>query len=196
MTDFSVQIDIIKQLGDNRSKLSALFSLYNTSLITAEASRGELSVFYEQMIDFKNDLSNIASTIVKAGKSDRDVEVSKSQVKINKIEKESNKIRRDFTDLTNKYRSALQECGSLKTEYKHQISELCKEFKNSVSEDTPNSIVKSYKQQVKVLKTILDRIEQLVADYNVKRNKVEQDNESFNELYSNVHALVIRLQTA
>ena len=194
MTDCSIQIDIIKQLGDNRSKLSALFSLYNTSLITAEASRGELTVFYEQMIDFKNDLSNIASTIVKAGKGARDVEVSKSQIKINKIEKESNKIRRDFADLTNKYRSALQECGSLKTEYKHEISELCKEFKSSLNEETPSSVVKSYKQQVKVLKSILDRIEQLVADYNVKRNKVEKDNESFNELYSNVHALVIRLQ--
>lgn len=194
MTDCNIQIDIIKQLGDNRSKLSALFSLYNTSLITAEASRGELTVYYEQMIDFKNDLSNIASTIVKAGKGERDVEVSKSQSKINKIERESNKIRRDFADLTNKYRNALQECGSLKTEYKHEICELCKEFKSNMGEDTPQSVVKSYKQQVKVLKSILDRIEQLVADYNVKRNKVEKDNESFNELYSNVHALVIRLQ--
>ncbi len=196
MTDCNLQIDIIKQLGDNKSKLSALFSLYNTSLITAEASRGELTVYYEQMIDFKNDLSNIASTIVKAGKNDRDSEVNKNQTKINKIEKESNKIRRDFSNLANKYRSALQECGSLKTEYKHEICELCKEFKSSVGEDTPPSVVKTYKQQVKVLKSILDRIEQLVADYNVKRNKVEKDNESFNELYSNVHALVIRLQSA
>ncbi len=194
MTDCNIQIDIIKQLGDNRSKLSALFSLYNTSLITAEASRGELTVYYEQMIDFKNDLSNIASTIVKAGKSEREVEVSKNQNKISRIEKESNKIRKDFADLTNKYRNALQECGSLKTEYKHEICELCKEFKSNLGEDTPQSVVKSYKQQVKVLKSILDRIEQLVADYNIKRNKVEKDNESFNELYSNVHALVIRLQ--
>ncbi len=196
MIDYDIQLNIIKQLGDNRSKLSALFSLYNTNLLEAEENRNELSICYEQMIDCKNDLANITTHLAKANKAERAVESSKSQAKVTKIEKESNKIKNNFADLTIKYRSALKECGSLKTEYKHEISELCKVFKSNMDENLPENIVKSYRQQVKVLKTIFDKIEQLVADYNVKRNKVDQDNDSFNELYSAVHALVVRLQSA
>ena len=39
------QLEIIKQLNDNRSKLSALYSLYNSSLLVAEESRVELIGF-------------------------------------------------------------------------------------------------------------------------------------------------------
>lgn len=196
MIDYDIQLNIIKQLGDNRSKLSALFSLYNTNLLMAEQNRGELSIYYEQMIDFKNDLSNITTQIAKASKDTREQEANKNKAKVNRIDKESVKVKNNFSELTVKYRSALQECGSLKTEYKHNISELCKQFKSCIDADTPETIIKGYKNQVKVLKLILDKIEQLVADYNVKRNKVEKDSDSFNELYSSVHALVVRLQSA
>ncbi len=196
MISYDIQLNIIKELGDNKSKLSALFSLYNNNLLQAEQNRGELSIYYEQMIDFKNDLSNITTQIAKANRENRAEESSKNLAKVNRIEKECNKVKSNFSELTTKYRSALQECGSLKTEYKHSIGELCKQFKNSIDQDTPENIIKGYKHQVKILKTILDRIEQLVADYNVKRNKVEQDTDSFNELYSSVHALIIRLQSA
>ena len=196
MIDYDIQLNIIKQLGDNRSKLSALFSLYNTNLLMAEQNRGELSIYYEQMIDFKNDLSNITTQIAKASKDTREQEANKNKAKVNRIDKESVKVKNNFSELTVKYRSALKECGSLKTEYKHNISELCKQFKSCIDADTPETIIKGYKNQVKVLKLILDKIEQLVADYNVKRNKVEKDSDSFNELYSSVHALVVRLQSA
>lgn len=196
MIDYDIQLNIIKQLGDNRSKLSALFSLYNTNLLMAEQNRGELSIYYEQMIDFKNDLSNITTQIAKASKDTREQEANKNKAKVNRIDKESVKVKNNFSELTVKYRSALQECGSLKTEYKHNISELCKQFKSCIDADTPETIIKGYKNQVKVLKLILDKIEQLVADYNVKRNKVEKDSDSFNELYSSVHALIVRLQSA
>ena len=43
--------NIIKELNDNRSKLSALFSLYNSSLLTAEDDRATLSTYYEQMVN-------------------------------------------------------------------------------------------------------------------------------------------------
>ena len=55
--------NIIKELNDNRSKLSALFSLYNSSLLTAEDDRATLSTYYEQMVDFKNDLNMISNVI-------------------------------------------------------------------------------------------------------------------------------------
>ena len=52
-------LEIIKELNDNRNKLMALYSLYNSSLLSAEECRAELSGYYDQMIDFRNDLNSL-----------------------------------------------------------------------------------------------------------------------------------------
>lgn len=189
------QLEIIKALNDNRSKLSALFSLYNTSLLMAEQDRVELINYYEQMIDLKNDISGITLAISNAKKSEREETISKNRSKIKRIDSQMNSVNTEFNNSCKKYKLALQECGSLKTEYKHAVSELCKEFKTTIDDDTPAIVIKGYKQQVKLIRTILDRIELLISDYNVKRNKVDEDTSRFGELYSSVNDLINQLQT-
>ncbi len=189
------QLEIIKALGDNRSKLSALFSLYNTSLIMAEQDRADLTSYYEQMIDFKNDINSINLVISSAKKSEREEAYTKNKSKIKKIDTQMNSVNNDFNNSCKKYKLALQECGSLKTEYKHAVSELCKEFKATMDENTPAIVIKGYKQQVKLIRAILDRIELLISDYNVKRNKVDEDTTRFSELYTSVNDLINKLQT-
>ncbi len=189
------QQEILKELNNNRSKLSALFSLYNNSLIVAEATRTDLMNYFEQLLDYRNDLTTITNTISTFKKADRETEFNKIQPKIKKIDKDLKQISEEFKDATNKFKLALQDCGSLKTEYKHEVSELCKEFKTTLNDDTPTIVLKGYKQQVKIIRSILDRIELLISDYNVKKNKVEQDSERFNALYESVNSLITRLKT-
>lgn len=189
------QLDIIRALNDNRNKLSALYSLYNSSLLVAENNRQELGSYYEQMIDFKNDLNTLSSQLGNAKKTERSEMLSRNRSKIKKIDLSIKEVNTSFKDNCNKYRLALQECGSLKTEYKHTISELCKQFKATVNEDADALIVKGYKQQVKIIKAILEKIEFLIADYNVKKNKMEEDNTKFTQLYESVNSLISRLQT-
>ncbi len=190
--------EILKELNDNRSKLSALFSLYNSSLITAEDSRASLSSYYEQMIDLKNDLNMLSNSIASFKKSDRASELKKNKSKIIQFGKDAVEANSNFEDNCNRYKLALQECGSLKTEYKHAVSELCKEFKSIVSSEKSVEpiLIKGYKQQVKIIRAILDRIEMLIADYNVKRNKVEVDSERFTELYESVNSIISQLKVS
>ena len=188
-------LDIIRQLNDNRSKLSALFSLYNSSLLVAEESRMELTNYYEQMIDLKNDVNSLSIAISKASKGERADIYNKNKFKIKTLNNETNLVNNNFNDGCKKYKIALQECGGLKSEYKHTISELCKEFKAIANEETDASIIKGYKQQVKIIKVILEKIEFLIADYNVKKNKVESDNVKFGQLYSSVNTLLNQLQS-
>ena len=190
-------LEIIKQLNDNRNKLSALFSLYNSSLLIAEDSRANLTNYFEQLIDHKNDLSTITRDISSASKAERAGVYTKNKSKINRLNTEVQQVNADFSNSCKKYRVALQDCGSLKTEYKHEVSQLCKDFKANVDEETPAIVIKGYKQQIKIIKAILDKIEMLVSDYNVKKNKLEEDNVRFNELYSSVNTLINQLkQTA
>ncbi len=189
------QLEIIKDLNDNRSKLSALYSLYNSSLLVAEESRIELSGFYEQMIDFKNDLNALTSLIASVKKADRANTINKNRSRIRNITLEVNLVNNNFNNNCKKYGTALQECAGLKSEYKHTVSGLCKEFKSTVTEDTDSMIIKGYKQQVKIIKTILEKIELLISDYNIKRNKVEEDNQKFGQLYGSVNSLLTQLQS-
>lgn len=187
-------LNIIRELNDNRSKLSALFSLYNSSLVVAETNRAELMNYYEQMIDLKNDVNSLSIMISNVKKAERVSLYNKNKMKIKSLGNEINLVNNSFQDGCKKYKIALKECGSLKSEYKHTISELCKEFKALVTEDTDVSILKGYKQQVKIIKAILEKIEVLIADYNVKRNKIEDDSVKFTELYSSVSSLITQLQ--
>lgn len=187
-------LEIIKQLNDNRSKLSALFSLYNSSLLVAEDSRVNVSNCFEQLIDRKNDLSTITRDVSLAKKSERATIFGKNKAKIMRLNKEVQEVNSVFADSCKKYRVALQDCGSLKTEYKHEVSNLCKDFKANIDEDTPAVVIKGYKQQIKIIKAILDKIEMLVSDYNIKKNQLEQDYVRFNELYTSVNSLINRLQ--
>lgn len=188
-------LEIVKELNANRSKLSALFSLYNSSLLVAEAERVELSNYYEQMIDLKNDLNSISILLGNVKKAEREATYNKNKSKIKHLNSEANLVNGYFEDSCKKYRIALKECGSLKAEYKHTISELCKEFKAAVDENTDPSILKGYKQQVKIIKSILEKIELLISDYNIKKNKVEDDNMRFSELYSSVNSIIKQIQT-
>ena len=189
------QLQIIRDLNDNRSKLSALFSLYNSSLLVAENNRAELMNYYEQLIDFKNDINSLTVLISNVKKADRASAYNKNKAKIKHLSSEINLINNNFNDGCKKYRIALKECGSLKSEYKHTVSELCKDFKATVTEDTDVSIIKGYKQQVKIIKTILEKIEMLISDYNIKKNKVEDDNIKFCELYNSVNSLLTQLHS-
>lgn len=185
---------ILKDLNDYRSRFSALYSLYNSSLLVAEEDRAELSSYYEQMIDLKNELTLITTALSQVKKTERATELSRQRSKIKRLDAEIKQTNTSFESSCKKYRIALKECGSLKTEYKHSVSELCNEFKSLVSENTEEIIIKGYKQQVKIIKSILERIEQLICNYNVQKNKVEEDNTRFTALYETANSLLKLLE--
>ena len=193
MTNNEELNEIIIKLNDNRSKLSALFSLYNSSLLDAEEGRAILSEYYEQMIDFKNDLNTLSTLIGNTKKSERSELISKNKSKMKTIHNEIGNVTNGFNSTCKKYRLALSDCGSLKTEYKHEVSELCKKFKSMVDENTPAIVIKGYKQQVRIIKAIFEKIEALISDYNVKKNKVEEDSERFNSLVETVNYMMEQL---
>lgn len=187
-------LEIIKQLNNSRNKVSGLYSLYNTYLLQAEEDRANLGGFYEQMVDYKNDLNAITKQIGLVAKAQRSLEYNKNKSKINSINHAVDSVASGFQSACKNYREALKECGSLKAEYKHEVVELTKEFKSSINADTQATIIKGYKQQVRVIRAIFDKIEFLISDYNQKRNKVDEDSERFNALKNSVNVMLSSLE--
>ena len=188
-------LNIIKELNNYRSKTSALYSLYNSSVLTAESNRAELSGFYEQLLDFKNDLNSLSSLIASVKKSERADAINQNKARIKRMVLEVKVANDGFNDNCDQYKNALKDCNILRKEYWQGVSDLCKEFKANLTKSVDEAIIKGYKQQVKVIKAIFEKIEVLISDYNIKRNKVEDDSVKFNQLHSSVNSLFSQLQT-
>lgn len=189
------KLEIIAELENNKEGLSSLFSLYNSLLLEAEDYRVALSEYFEQLIDKKNELSLISNMIYNSKKDERTEVYTKNKTKIKKFGGEIDNINKDFDNSLNNFKSALKKCGSLKTEYKTNISNLCKEYKALNLENAEENINKLFNKKVKVIKLILQKIENLISDYNVKKNKTEEDKTRFTELYSSAKILEKQLQT-
>lgn len=187
-------LKIVDYLKEYDVKLRGLYGLYNTLLLDAEENRSNLSTYYEEMIDLKNSLNSISQIIYGSKKSERDSVYSRKKSEIKKLNSEADKTNEEFIDSSKKYCSALKECGSLKTEYKHKIINLRKEFKAAVQKETPQMVIKLFVRQVKSLNKTLENIEKLISDYNVKRNQVEENSKRFNDLYQSVLDLLERLK--
>ena len=55
--------DILKGFTDLMYKMRSLYNLYNSSLVMAESERGNVSTYYEQLVDCKNDLHAITTDL-------------------------------------------------------------------------------------------------------------------------------------
>ena len=187
--------EILKGLTATMHKMLSLYDLYNSCLVSAESERGNISTYFDQLVDCKNDLHAITADLSILKKSERVEAFSRYKSKIARIDREVDNAHKEFNSSCKTYDNALSACGSLKTEYKHEYKTLKDSFKAIHDENTPRDAIKGYNQQVKRIRAILDKIEELVSDYNVKRNKMKQDSQRFNTMYDNVNMMIDRIQT-
>ena len=114
MSNIDTLNGIIDKLNSNRSELSALFSLYNASLITAEDYRANLTEYFQKLIDCKNDLSALTQDISKLKKSEREKAFNSQKSRIKRINDEIVSLNKDFNSTCDNYKVVLKECVSLK----------------------------------------------------------------------------------
>lgn len=190
--------DILKCFTDLMYKMRSLFNLYNSSLVVAEGERDNVSTYYEQLVDCKDSLQMITTDLSILKKSERVEAFSRYKAKIARIDKEVDDAHKNFNASRKNYDNALQQCGSYKTEYKHEFTELKEAFKsihNANPQDTPRDAIKGYNNHVKLIRSIFDGIERLISDYNVKKNRMREDSDSFNTMYDSVSMMLERIQS-
>ena len=185
------KLEILRSINDYRENIGALYSLYNNALLEAENNRSILSQSYEEMIDHKNELNTISIAVANVKKSEREQALTKYRSKVKKLKIEVQNTFDKFKATYDDYKAALKDCAPLRDKYKSELSKLCKEFKALVSQE--EDMYKGYKQQIKFINTYLQKIEVLISDYNVKKNKVVEDKERFKELRSSADTIIEKL---
>lgn len=190
-------LEINKSMTDCTSKMRALYNLINVTLLDAEQDRTELGSNFEQMIDYKNDVNSILTNVSAVKKSERPQVISKNKGKLKTIEKEAKQVNESFVGLLAKYKKVLKESLPLKAEYLKEVKELCNEFNAILKQsDVEEYHKKGFSQQLKMVKLINAKTDELISDYNVKRNQLDNDNEKFNALYASVNDAISSLQVS
>lgn len=188
------QLKVLSEMTNCREKISALYFLYNSSIIEAEQNREELGGYFEQLIDLKDELNNLHNKIYEFKKSERLSAFNKNKSRINKLNADAESAQYNFEDLCKKYKVALKDCNSLKKEYKEEFNKLIVEF-NALNKQNPDDTIKSgFKVQYKHIVQILEKIEAMVSDYNVKKNQMEQDAQKFVELFSIFSGILTKIK--
>ena len=188
-------LEINKSMTDCTSKMRALYNLINVTLIDAEQDRTELGLDYEKMIDYKNDVNTILTDVSAVKKAERPQIISKNRGKLRTIQNDAKRVNESFVSVLAKYKKVLKESLPLKVEYLKEVKELCNEF-NAILQNgqVEEYHKKGFSQQLKMVKLINSKTEELICDYNVKRNQLESDNEKFNALYTSVNNAISQLQ--
>lgn len=190
-------LEINKNMTDSASKMRALYNLVNVSLLDAETDRTELSSNYEKMIDYKNDVNSILTGISTVKKAERTQLITKSKPRLKSIHKEAKQTNENFEKLRNKFNVVLKESLPLKTQYLKEVKDMCNEFNAILKSCEIDSVYKKgFSQQLKMIKLINSKIDELVMDYNIKRNQLDSDNQKFNALFSSVNDIISQLEVS
>lgn len=188
------QLKVLSEITNCREKISALYFLYNSSILESEQQREEITGYFEQLIDLKDELNDLHNKIYDFKKSERVSAFNKNKTRINKLNQDATTAQFNFEDLSKKYRIALKDCNVLKKQYKEEFNKLVLEF-NALNKQNPNDTIKSgFKVQYKHIVAIFEKIEAMVSDYNVKRNQLEQDTLKFVELFNIFSGILTKIK--
>lgn len=176
------KLGVLELLNNCRIKLSGLFSLINTSVINAKQYSQDMGIVNTKVSGLYDDLKGITIATTTSNKEDRPKNLRASKPVVKKINVEIKELTTEFWDLVEKFNSAIDKnYTELRTQYKSDVVACCQAYKTiNDSGENSKAIDKGYRQQVKLIKHILDKINSVVAEYKDEREKVENIKTDFN----------------
>lgn len=162
----------ILQLMDNcRNKLYATYNLFVSKFEEAKISRAELHEIYEKLLEYRDEVKEITA-------------LGKGKNRLSKIKQESTSLKGRHYELVDKIDNGTKDCEECRKTYKHEVSLCCQTYNALKQDELPASITKGYRQQVKLIRKILDEIDGVKEKYSKFKQKVNDENAMFEQLYS------------
>lgn len=159
--------EVLRLMNNCRNKISALFDLFESCILSARGNVNKMSSLYYEMMGLRDGLEASGKTSGVKAKADA--------------------IKNEFDEERDMYSTSLDEPEKHRNQYKSEVSACCKFYK-SISSNANESIEKGYKMQVKIIRKILDKINELIVKYNADHDKVVGLTLQFEDLYNQIVA--------
>ena len=155
-------IELLKLINNCREKLVAVYNLFSASVAKSKEDSAKMHELYDEAVTNYDNLKAMDMG-----------QIAKSKMAIKNTKNRNNEIILEFNDTYQEFMNALKECVPLRDKYKKETS-MCFEAYQEMSGKTEvsESIAKGFKQQLKLIKAIFEKIKTLILEYKAEKEVV------------------------
>ncbi len=169
-------LKILELLNGCREKMFATYNLFVANLEQSKQVKTELAVKYEQLLDLRSEYMQLIA-------SDKP-----AKMRIGKIRNSAAALKSEHDEQVNSVDGIMDDANACRKSYKQEVVMCCdtyKQLKTKLGEDA--SVEKGYRQQVKLIKRILEKIDTIKVGFKSVKEEIKEQAKMFLELFNKVY---------
>ena len=169
-------LKILELLNGCREKMFATYNLFVANLDQTKQVKADLGIKYEQLLDLRNEYMQLVSSNKPA------------KMRIGKIRKDAAVLKGEHDEQVQSVDGIMDDANACRKSYKQEVVLCCdtyKQLKIKLGEDA--TVEKGYKQQLKLIKRILEKIDTIKVGYKGVKEEIRQQAQMFLDLFNRIN---------
>lgn len=169
-------LKILELLNGCREKLFATYNLFVANLEQTKQIKLELGEKYEQLLDLRESYVQLTTS----GKP--------AKMRIAKVRKDAKSLKDEHDVQVASADTIMDDAKACRKTYKQEVIMCCdtyKQLKTKLGVDS--SVDNGYKQQVKLVKRILEKIDTVKLGYKAVKEEIKEQAKMFLELFNKIY---------
>ncbi|MFQ6724473.1 MAG: hypothetical protein ACLRFE_04010 [Clostridia bacterium] len=169
-------LKILELINGCREKLFATYNLFVANLEQTKQIKAELGEKYEQLLDLRSEYVQLTTSNKPA------------KMRIAKVRKDAKALKVEHDNQVVSVDAIMDDAKACRKTYKQEVAMCCDTYKQLKTKlGTDASIDNGYKQQVKLVKRILDKIDTVKVGYKAVRDEIKEQAKMFLELFNKIN---------
>ena len=168
-------LKLLELLNGCREKLYATYNLFVANFEQTKSTKTELGEKYEQLLDLRNEFVQLTTS----GKP--------AKMRISKLRKDASALKGEYEEQVAGVGSGMADCESCRKTYKHEVAICCDTYNKLKTIGVDEVVSKGYKQQIKLIRRILDKINTIKVGFKVEVEEIKQRARMFYDLFYKIN---------
>lgn len=166
---------VLELLNGCREKLFATYNLFVANLEQTKQIKTELGEMYEQLLDLRGEYMQLTS-------SDKP-----AKMRIIKLCNDAKALKGAHDEKVDTANNIMDDASACRKAYKQEIVMCCDTYKKLKEKGVEGSQDKGYKQQVKLVKRVLEKIDSVKVNYKSVKEEIKEQAKMFLELFEKIN---------
>ena len=169
-------LKLLELLNRCRVKVSATYDLFVANLEQTKQVKTELGEQYEQLLDLRNEFVQLTNSNKPA------------KMRIAKVRKDAETLKAEHDEKVTSVNGIMDDANACRKAYKQETAMCCDTYKQLKEKlGASDQINNGYKQQVKLIKRILEKIDVVKEKYKGVKDDIKQRVKMFEELFEKIN---------
>jgi len=162
-------VELLKLINNCREKIVGVYNLFSSNVMKAKQDSLRMNELHDEAVTNYDNLKSMDMG-----------QQAKSKMAVKNAKARFEQIKIEFNELYDDFMNALKDCVPLRNKYKDETSMCFDAYqKMSAKTEVSESINKGFKQQLKLIKAIFDKIKTQISEYKAEKEVVINRKEMF-----------------